>query len=445
MLNECVRCTFLGMTMPSPARTILVSGAGIAGPVLAFWLRRYGFEPTVVEVAPGLRPGGQTIDLRGAGRAVVERMGLMPEARRLALDQRGIAYVGSDGRHLAEITVADFDGEGIVSEIEILRGDLAQLFHDATTDIEYLFSTRVTALVEDANGVEVTLETTGPHDASIAGPAPATTVRRFDLVVGADGPHSATRRLAFGPESSFVTPVGGYTAWFTAPDLIGLDHWFLMYNEPPGVVVSMRPDSVPGSAKAGLSFVSPLLDYDRHDFDAQRHLLAEHLAGVGWRAAELVAAAQTAEDFYFDAITQVHLDSWSSGRVVLVGDAGYCPSPLTGMGTSLAMVGAYVLAGELAAARREHVQAFARYEERLRPYVRQGQRLPPGGITGFAPATAFSIRMRTLGTRLMVRWPFRPMAKRLLFSSAEAITLPDYEPHLDRRRDRGAARVGEPL
>ncbi|MCW0212299.1 MAG: FAD-dependent monooxygenase [Pseudonocardia sp.] len=400
------------MTITRP-QTVLISGAGIAGPTLAFWLHRHGFAPTVVELAPGIRPGGQTVDLRGAGRTVVERMGLMPEARRRCMDQRGIAYVDGGGRHVAEMTVEAFGGDGIVSELEILRGDLCSMLYDATADdVEYLFGLRVTELREGADGVAVTFSDGG--------------TRTFDLVVGADGPHSGIRRLAFGPEERFVTPVGGYTAWFTAPDHVGLDGWYAMYNEPGGLVASMRPDSTPGRAKAGLSFTSAPLEYDRRDIEAQRRMIAERFAGVGWEAPALVAAAGTAEDFYLDAILQIHMPSWSTGRVALVGDAGYCPCPLTGMGTSLGLVGAYVLAGELAAARGDHTRAFAAYEGRMRPYVAQGQELPPGGIKGYAPASAFAIRMRAFSTRLMVSRPLRGLVRKAFFGKADAIDLPDY-------------------
>lgn len=395
------------------SQSVLISGAGIAGPALAFWLRRAGFTPTVVEVAPGPRPGGQTVDLRGAGRSVMERMGLMDAARELIVPQKGIAFVDTNGRHRAEMTVDDFDGDGIISELEIIRGDLGQLLHDATVDdVEYVFGHRVTALRDSSDGVEVALDDG--------------TVRVFDLVVGADGPHSGVRRLAFGPEEQFVRPLGGYTAWYTVPDEVGLDGWYEMFSAPGGLVVSLRPDRVPGLAKAGLSFASPPLRYDRNDLPAARRLVAERFAGLGWRAPALIAAAVTADDFYFDAITQVHLDRWSSGRVVLVGDAGYCPSPLTGMGTSLALVGAYVLAGELALAAGDHAAAFAAYERRMRPYVKQGQQLPPGGVNGYAPKSAFSIHSRIVSTRLMVSRPLRGLAKKLFFSHADAIDLPDY-------------------
>jgi len=387
-------------------RTALVSGAGIAGPTLAYWLRRQGFAVTVVESAPGPRPGGQTVDLRGAGRTIIERMGLMPAVRAACMAQEGLAHVDAEGRHLAEMRVDDLGGDGIVSEFEILRGDLAQVLLDATSDCEYLFGTRVTAV----DGSTVTLSDGG--------------VREFDVIVGADGPHSGIRRLVFGPEEEFVRPIGGYMAWFTAPDPVGLAGWYEMYNEP-GRVASARPDSVPGRAKAGLAFLSEPLEYDRRDVAAQKTLVASRMAGMGWRTSDLVEAMHTADDFYLDLVAQVRMERWTTGRVALVGDAGYCPSPLTGLGTSLALVGAYVLAGELG--RHASVaEAFAAYEERMRPYVTQAQQLPPGGIKGYAPPTARAIRRGILTMKLMVSRPLRGLTRRLFFSKAEAIDLPDY-------------------
>jgi 2-polyprenyl-6-methoxyphenol hydroxylase-like FAD-dependent oxidoreductase len=252
--------------------TVLISGAGIAGPSLAFWLSKNGYRVIVVEVAPGIRPGGQTVDLRGAGGDVVERMGLMPQMQANALEQ------GDDG---VDVTLAD--------------------------------------------GTQL----------------------RADLVVGADGPHSAVRGMAFGPEEEFVKPLGGYNAWFSAPDHVGLDGWYLMYLAPGGLNASMRSTHDPAIAKARLAFQSEPIAYDRQDLDQQRQILVDRFAGAGWQCDALLSAAQVADDFYFDSFLQVHMPGWTSGRVALVGDAGYCASPLSGMGTSLALVRAYLLAGEL--------------------------------------------------------------------------------------------------
>ncbi|MER5479321.1 FAD-dependent monooxygenase [Streptomyces sp. NPDC002734] len=392
---------------------VLISGAGIAGPALAYWLRKQGFAVTVVERPPLLRPGGQTVDLRGAGRTVIERMGLMDRARAQTVQQHGMANVDGSGRVTVRIPADSFGGEGIVSEIEILRGDLARLLYDATLPgTEYLFDDTVTGIAQDADGVDVTFEKTAP--------------RRFDLVVGADGPHSVTRGLVFGPERECVRPLGLYNAWFTATDEeLGLDGWYLMHNAPGGLVASARPGRLPGEVKAGLSFRSAPIAYDRRDVDAQREIVARRFAGVGWQAPRLLRAMRTAPDFFLDSMDQVVMDRWSRGRVVLLGDAGYCASPLTGLGTSLALVGAYVLAGEIAAARDDHRTAFRRYDEVMRPYVTQAQQLPPGGASSFAPSSRTGIRLRDLSMRQMTRWPIRSLLA-AQFAKAGDIALPEY-------------------
>ena len=393
---------------------VLISGAGIAGPALAYWLSEYGFATTVVERAPAPRAGGQTVDLRGAGRTVIERMGLMDRVRGASVGQRGIAFVGADGKIAARMPTELFGGEGIVSEIEVLRGDLGQVLYEATAPVtEYLFDDTVRRLDQDDEGLTVTFEKARP--------------RRFGLVVGADGLNSAVRGLAFGPQARCLRPLGCYTAWFTAPAEFDLGGWFLMHNAPGGLVASMRPGRVPGEVKAGLSFRSAPVDYDPRDAAAQMDILAARFSGAGWEVPALLEAMRTAPDFFFDQIAQVRLDRWSSGRAVLVGDAGYCTTPLTGLGTSLALVGAYVLAGELAAADGDHHVAFARYEQITRPYVTQGQELPPGGIRGFAPASALGIGLRSASMRWMSRWPMRNLLARQ-FAKAADIELPDYTP-----------------
>lgn len=405
------------MTTP----TVLISGAGIAGPALAFWLSRNGYRVVVVELAQGPRPGGQTVDLRGAGADVVQRMGLLDEMKRRAMDQRGIAWVKSDGGRRAEMPVEAFDGNGVVSKLEILRGDLVDVLYAATRDTtEYRFGTGISALTTDDDDDEKVVATLTDGTRLTA-----------DLVVGADGPHSAVRRLAFGPEEQFVKPLGGYHAWFTAPDEVGLDGWYLMYQAEGGLVASMRPSHDPATANAGLAFRSEPLTFDRRDLDTQKRLLAERFAGAGWQSDALLTAANAAADFYFDAFAQVHMDSFSSGRVTLVGDAGYCASPLSGMGTSLALVGAYLLAGELGSAPEalgvERVQAaLSNYGGLMRPYIDKCQHLP-AGIDGYAPMSKSDIVITAMVMKWMQRWPFRSFAAKKYFTTADSIELPDYD------------------
>ncbi|HEX5201567.1 MAG TPA: FAD-dependent monooxygenase [Actinoplanes sp.] len=385
---------------------VLISGGGIAGPALAFWLHRAGAEVTVVERSAARRPGGHAVDIRGVARDVVEWMGLREAIRERQVDERGWALVDARGRKMATMPADLFGGEGIVAEIEIARGDLARILHDATAgDVEWRFGDRVTALTPDG---EVTFAS-GRRE-------------RFDVVVGADGVRSGVRELAFGPHEQFVRPLGGCSSYFTVPDPGDLDNWFEMYNAPGGLVAGIRPERG-GTAKASLGFRTDA-PWARLDRAAQLALLAAKFEGVGWRVPGFLEAMPRAEDFYFDEITQVYVEKWHRGRVVLLGDAGYCGSPLAGLGTSMSLVGAYVLAGELATAGApEH--AFAAYQEQMAGYVAEGTQLPPGGMKAFAPNSRLMIRMRAVSMTMMGAWPMKQLLAKQ-FGKADAITLKKY-------------------
>lgn len=391
---------------------VLISGAGIAGPALAHRLHHHGISATVVERSTEPRPGGQAVDIRGAARGVVERMGLMPRVRGVCVDERGFATVDERGRWTSRMPADAFGGEGFVAELEVPRGDLARVLYEATRDdVEYRFGERIVAIEQPPGGGVVAEFASGGRE-------------RFDLVVGADGVHSGVRALAFGPDSCYVYPLGGYTAYFSVPDPGDLDHWLLMYNAPGGIVAGIRPERG-GTAKAYLSFTSKRLGLERLPVREQQRVLAERLSGVGWRVPRLLAAMGQAPDFFFDAICQVRVDRWHRGRVVLLGDAGYCGSPLAGLGTSMALVGAYVLAGELAAG-GDVPAACAAYQDRLRDYVAAGLELPPGGLNGYAPRSRTMIRLRALSMRMMLRRPMRQILAGQ-FAKAGAIELPDYD------------------
>lgn len=393
-------------------KSVLISGGGIAGPALAHWLARSGYRPTIVEWAPAPRPGGQTVDLRGAGRTVVERMGLLPAVRAVTVEERGVAYVDTNGRSLGQMSAEAFGGEGVVAEIEVMRGDLAQVLLDAAQDgVEYRYDDAVTAIEPAEDGVVVRFQ--------------RSVERRFGLVVGADGLHSGVRALAFGPEERFVRPLGCVTAFFTVPDRYGLDGWMRMYNAP-GTMLALRPDRVSGQVKALMGVRTPPAGVHRRDPVAQRALLTRTFAGTGWVADQVIADLQDSSDLVVEEIGQTRMDSWSSGRVVLLGDAAWCPSPLSGLGTSTALVGAYVLAGELARAAGDHRSAFAAYEDVMRPYLAQAQELPPGGVNGFVPRTRLEIALRTQAVRWMNRWPLRNLMA-AQFAKSDAIELPEYE------------------
>ncbi|GGL03565.1 FAD-dependent oxidoreductase [Sphaerisporangium melleum] len=395
-------------------RSVLINGASVAGPALAFWLRRHGFDPVVVERAPAFREGGHAIDLRGVAHEVVWRMGLAAEIRRASIGTRGMSFVDASGRPRASMPVELLGGEGAVGEIEILRGDLSQVLYDATRDdTEYIFGDHVTALADDGDGVEVRFAGGGR--------------RRFGLVVGADGIHSTIRSLVFGEEAGFARHLGSYTSYFTIPYPMAHDRWDRYHTPLGGRAVAIRPTPLPDEAKALFAFTSPPLSYDRYDTGQQKKIIADRFADVGWEVPRLLSAMWEAEDFYFDTIGQIHMDRWSSGRTVLLGDAAYCPSALSGLGTSLALVGAYVLAGELAAAGGDHRAGFAGYEREMRGYVTASQARANGGETGFLfPKTRAHVMMRDMMIRSLPYVPWRKMIVKRL-QQADAITLKDYQ------------------
>jgi 2-polyprenyl-6-methoxyphenol hydroxylase-like FAD-dependent oxidoreductase len=363
-------------------RTILIAGASIAGPTLAWWLVRAGFAVTIVESAAALRAGGNGVDIREQALEIIGRMGLAGAVRGKAIRMHGMRFVDAHDRETARLSTAALEQAIGTEDIEIPRGDLSHILHEATmNDVDYIFSDGIAALAQDADGVDVTFR----H-------APA---RRFDMVIGADGLHSAVRAQVFGSEAEFVRFRQHYFAVASCDLDLSERGWITFYNEPGRSAAFARPET--GGGLLNFLFCSDVaLDYHHRDLAQQRHLLRDAFSGLGWHVPAMLDAADAAPDFYFDSLSQVHMADWSRGRVTLVGDAAYCASPASGAGALLAISGAYRLAGELAAEPNPQT-AFRRYQTAQQPLVAQKQAQLFTGLT--VPRTGLGIVFRNLLVR----------------------------------------------
>jgi 2-polyprenyl-6-methoxyphenol hydroxylase-like FAD-dependent oxidoreductase len=367
-------------------RTMLISGAGIAGPTLAYWLARHGFQPTVVERGAALRSSGSPVDVRGRAVDVATRMGVMPRLREAGTDVVGMSFVNAAGRRVGRVNMRALRLATGSGEVELPRGDLASILYEASRDhAEFLFGDSIVALDQDEHGVSVIFDRAQP--------------RRFDLVIGADGLHSVVRRLAFGPEADFVRHMGLYVATMPLDGSVEPGREVVMHNSP-GRAVVVHPSR--GGALAAFMFRSPAVPgFDHRDSGQHKRLLTAAFADVAWRVPELLGRVQAAEDLYFDSVSQVRLRPWWRGRAALLGDAASCVS-LFGDGSSLAMAGAFTLADELATIANDHRSAFRRYEAAHRVLVDPRQRSIAAAASLLVPATRHGIVARNLATRL---WP----------------------------------------
>ncbi|GAA2465075.1 FAD-dependent monooxygenase [Streptomyces sp. SID6137] len=397
-----------------PVRRVLISGASIAGPALAHWLDHYGFEVTVVEKAPTVRGGGYAIDIRGTAREAVDRMGLLPRLRAAHVDTQRITFIDAAGETVGSLAPEQMTGGAAGLDLEVRRGDLADALYTPLRDrVEFLFEDSIATLDDDGDAVHVVFDS-GAH-------------RSFDLVIGADGLHSNTRRLVFGPEEPFHRYLGHVFAGFTLPNEFGLVHEAAIWNEPgrSAVLYAHEPsDRLHGF----LTFTRETPPFEAfRDPRAQRDLAADRFPEQVWHLPRLVTAMREADDLFFDIVSQIHLPTWSHGRVALAGDAAHATSFLSGQGSSVALVGAYILAGELAT-HAGHQEAFAAYERRLRPFAERNQALATGGGTVVTPTTREQLEARNT----LVRDP-GSAARALVTSGAEegraahsGLVLPDY-------------------
>ncbi|MEJ8278125.1 FAD-dependent monooxygenase [Pseudonocardia spirodelae] len=358
----------------TPQRHALISGAGIAGTALTLRLAAYGWRSTVVERAPRRRDEGQNIDVRGAARDVLRRMDLEDAVRAAGTREAGFRVVGDGGRAVAEFPVIAGDGDGPTAELEILRGELSRVLLEATgPEVEVRFGTTVTDVDDRGDRARVALD----DGSTVAA----------DLVVVAEGLRSRTRDRLLG--GATVRETGMYLAYLTIPRLPTDDPWWSWHHLPGSRGVHLRPDNL-GTTRAMLTFLSGVRGLETLAPGDVRTLLHRTFADAGWEAPRILRELDDAP-MYFDAVGQVRAPRWSSGRVVLLGDSAHCPSPLGGGGTSLALIGAYVLAGELARTPGDTAGALARYERLLRPAAEAAQRLPP--LTLANPRTAAGIRV----------------------------------------------------
>jgi 2-polyprenyl-6-methoxyphenol hydroxylase-like FAD-dependent oxidoreductase len=389
-------------------KSILISGASIAGPALAFWLHQYGFEPTVVERAPGIRPGGYAVDFRGTAMKVLEKMDIVGEIKKFETRAGKITIVDENNKKLASMP------DGFTSgELEILRGDLANVLYEATKDYtEYIFDDTITKIDQTASGAEVSFARNKP--------------RRFHLVIGADGLHSNVRGLAFGKETEYMHHLGIYFGIFSAPNFMELKDMAALYYGTLGKRVGIFSSNNDTEAKASFYFASPAFEYNYRDIAAQKQLIRDRFAGDKWQVPQLLQCMDDASDFYFDSISQIRMDRWSAGRVALLGDAAFCASPMAGMGTSMAVVGAYILATELKSANGDYTTAFTKYEKRMRPFVTGAQKMAEGA-EWFVPTTRIKQWLSLQIWKILPHTPWKNMMIEMPLKVANTVRLEEYQ------------------
>jgi 2-polyprenyl-6-methoxyphenol hydroxylase-like FAD-dependent oxidoreductase len=396
---------------PKSNSTVLVSGSGIGGIALAFWLRCYGFTPTLIERASGFRDGGYMIDVWGVGYDLVERMGLLSAAREQAYCIDRIWFVDETGRR-----IAGFDGEVFRRAygdrfFSIARGGLARsMYLPMEGKVEILYSTSIGAMRQHDLGVDVEFTSGGS--------------RRFDLLVGADGLHSRVRECVFGDERQFEEYLGYYAASFVAQGYRHRDEGTYLSFSRPGRQLTRYAMRNELTAFLLVFAENRRLALERHDTAAQKSVLRGKFGNDGWECPEILRHLDAASEIYFDEISQLHVPEWSRGRIALVGDAAYCPSLLAGAGSAFALLGAYVLAGELKMSNGDYRVAFGSYERRLRPFMEARQRTAAKFARSFAPKTASGLYLRNCLLNLMRISPLGAWIIDRAF--ANQLDLPDY-------------------
>ncbi|MGN6334642.1 FAD-dependent monooxygenase [Mycobacterium sp.] len=365
---------------------VLISGASIAGPVLAYWLTRYGFDVTVVERARALRKtGGHAVDLFRPAMEISEKMGVLPRIEALTTETDHLTMHCEGKARPIQVDLTKIYGVASDRHVEIMRDDLSEIYYDAgRDDVEYLFGDSITAIESDG---EVTFER-----------APA---RRFDVIVGADGLHSNVRRLTFGDEADMTRFLGGYLAVVSAPKTLATTNQMIGHIGVGRLAAIYTAEHLDDARAVFLFRSKEELDYDHRDALRQRELLRNAFAGMHREVDRWLEEVDRTPAFYFDAISQLRLDRWSRRRVTLVGDAGYCPGPAVGGSTSLAVLGAYVLAGELAQADGDHLRAFAGYELQMSESVHRSRTFARGAAKGLIPGSRAGVWALSRGVQMV--------------------------------------------
>jgi len=391
---------------------IAISGAGIAGPTLAFWLHRSGHEVTLIEKAPRLRGGGYMIDFWGVGYAVAERMGILGAVLEAGYPVREIRLLDRRGRKVGGFSADVFRRMTDGHFTSLPRGDLARIAYAAVENrVESIFDDSIRGLDEHASGVRVALA----HGVE----------RDFDLVIGTDGLHSSVRTQVFGRQARFEKPLGYRVAAFTVAGYRPRHELVYVSYSVPGRQVArfaMRHDRTMFLFVFRADLVRDAQADNATDCKAQ---LRDVFADAGWECPRILDEMEAVDELYFDRVSQIRMQAWSKGRVMLLGDAAACVSLLAGEGSGLAMTEAYVLAGELQRARGDYREAYCRCEDRLRPFIAQKQAAAVNFAAAFAPATATGVWIRNFISKLL---DFRPLADRFVGRDLrDDFDLPDYD------------------
>lgn len=358
-------------TLPAAAR-ILVSGGGIAGLSLAYWLEHYGFQTTVIEQAPSLRTEGYGIEFSGSGWDVAERMGLLPKIQERKLSAPYFIFKDKAGRSLVRLQMASFFEAVQDKMVQIMRSDLqTTLFESVQGRVPIYFGNAIEQIEQ--------------HDQFVSVSFKNGTQEHFDLVIGADGLHSQVRRLVFGEEAQFARFLGYYFATCSLPNLDDFDQGAFMHLDHKRQVM-IYPD---GRGRYVGLFAFQAAYQGSIPQQQRMAMLHEAYKGAGWVVPEMLASIADNRSVYLDSFSQIEMPTWSRGRVAVVGDAAYCPTLLSGMGASLAMGGAYILAQELHRC-GDYAQAFAAYEQRVRPFIEKKQRGARRFAATFIPSNRFA-------------------------------------------------------